>query len=150
MKRFSAATLLRSTLILLLSGVLTACAMQASHPQPTLYERLGGKEALTAVVNHLWGVVAADERINGRFAKTSPEAFAGQLIDFLCEGTGGPCNYEGKDMLAAHTGMNITEAEFMALGEDVKQTLEHFSVPAAEQEEVMAMLIGMKGAVVGH
>jgi len=121
-----------------------------AQPQASLYDRLGGKEALSAVVNHLWGVVAADERINGRFANTQPAAFAGQLVDFLCQGTGGPCQYQGKNMHDAHTGMNLSSAEFMALGDDVVQTLNHFKVPAAEQKEVMDLLISMQGDVIDH
>jgi len=127
-----------------------ACSGTASKPQATLYDRLGGKEALTAVVGHLWGVVAADERINGRFANTKPEIFAGQLVDFLCQGTGGPCQYQGQNMHDAHEGMNLSGAEFMALGEDVATTLNHFKVPAAEQKEVMDLLISMQDSVINH
>ena len=117
---------------------------------PSLYDRLGGKEALTAVVGELWSVVAADERINGRFAHTKPEVFGAQLVDFLCQASGGPCTYHGRAMKSAHTGMHLTEAEFNALAEDTTKALNKFQVPAAEQGEVIGMLGSLKGDVINH
>lgn len=125
----------------------TALAETAGKP---LYDRLGGKEALNAVVAELWSVVAADARINGRFAHTKPEAFAGQLVDFLCQASGGPCQYHGKDMKAAHTGMKLSESDFNALAEDTASVLDKFKVPAQEKGEVLGMLGSLKGAVVGQ
>lgn len=116
----------------------------------TLYERLGGKPALTAVVNELWTVVAADARINGRFGKTDPKVFGGQLVEFLCQGSGGPCKYKGADMKAAHTGMMLTDAEFTALAEDTVKALDKFKVPATEKNEVIALLGSMKADVINH
>lgn len=127
------------------------CAPAAAQTAPrTLYERLGGKDALTAVVSELWAVVGADARINRHFAQTRPEAFAGQLVDFLCQASGGPCQYKGKDMLAAHTGMHLTDGDFNALAEDTAVVLDRFKVPATEKGEVMDMLGGLKPSVVGR
>jgi hemoglobin len=128
-----------------------ACATAyAESPAKTLYERLGGQPALNAVVAELWNVVAADARINGYFTKTRPEAFAGQLADFLCQASGGPCQYKGKDMASAHTGMHLSEADFSALAEDTGIVLDKFKVPAREKGEVLGMLGGLKGDVVGR
>lgn len=140
----------RHTAALALAFSLTAGSAFADTAPKPLYDRLGGKEALTAVVGELWNVVAADARINRYFAQTKPEIFAGQLIDFLCQASGGPCHYKGRDMLAAHTGMNLSEADFNALAEDTAVVLDKFKVPAQEKGEVMGMLGGLKGAVVGH
>ena len=139
----------RVALSLVLAASVAACTSMQPE-QKSLYDRLGGKEALAAVVQHLWGVVAQDTRINGYFAKTKPEAFAGQLVDFLCQGTGGPCVYKGQDMVKAHTGMQVTGAAFDALAEDIVITLDHFKVPEKEKGEVMSMLGGMKQAVINH
>lgn len=136
--------------VLALAFSLSSQAVRAETDSRSLYERLGGKPALTAVVNELWSVVAADARINRYFAKTKPEAFAGQLVDFLCQASGGPCKYQGKDMKAAHTGMKLSEADFNALAEDTAAVLDKFKVPTQEKGEVMGMLGGLKGAVVGH
>lgn len=127
---------------------LSACSTAKAPATPTLYERLGGKPALTAVVNELWTQVAADTRINARFANTRPEAFGGQLVDFLCQASGGPCTYKGKDMKTAHTGMNLSEAEFNALAEDTVKALDKFKVPAKEKNEVMTLLGSLKGDVI--
>jgi hemoglobin len=132
----------------LLSLSFSGAASAADNP--SLYQRLGGKAALTAVVNELWAVVAADTRINAYFAHTKPEAFGGQLVDFLCQASGGPCKYQGQDMKAAHTGMQLGDADFNALAEDTAKALDKFKVPAAEKSEVMNLLGSLKGDVVNR
>jgi hemoglobin len=136
----------------LLAGGLIAISLSAASfaADKTLYERLGGKVALQAVVGELWNNVAADARINGRFKHTKPEAFGGQLVEFLCQASGGPCKYQGKDMKSAHTGMKLTDAEFSALAEDTTKALDKFKVPAREQSEVIGLLASLKGDVVGR
>lgn len=138
----------RCAAIGLLSLTFSAGAFAADNP--SLYQRLGGKPALTAVVNELWALVAADTRINARFAHTRPEAFGGQLVDFLCQASGGPCKYQGKDMKSAHTGMQLDDAEFNALAEDAAKALDKFKVPAGEKNEVMNLLASLKGDVVNR
>ena len=124
-------------------------------PTPTLYERLGGINAISAVVDQFLANVVADNRINGRFAATVADPFRTQLlrnnlIDQVCAGSGGPCQYKGKTMLAAHQGLNITTAEFNALVEDLVAALDQFSVPAAEKNELLGILGPMQSDVVGH
>jgi hemoglobin len=141
----------KKSLSLLVGGLVAISLAAASYAaDKSLYERLGGKPALQAVVGELWNNVAADARINGRFKHTKPEAFGGQLVDFLCQASGGPCRYQGKDMKAAHTGMKLTDAEFTALAEDTTKALDKFKVPAKEQGEVIGLLASLKGDVVGH
>jgi hemoglobin len=131
---------------------LTAMSLStfAADMPKSLYDRLGGKPAINAVVGELWNVVAADARINGRFAHTKPEIFGAQLADFLCQASGGPCKYTGQDMKSAHTGMKLTDAEFNALAEDTTKALDKFKVPSKEKGEVIGMLGSLKGDVVGH
>ncbi|CAD5373685.1 Group 1 truncated hemoglobin [Rubrivivax sp. A210] len=144
-------TLNRVALRLAAAGLVSlALSGVASAADKSLYERLGGKPALTAVVGEVWNNVAADARINKYFAKTKPEVFGGQLVDFLCQASGGPCQYKGKDMQAAHTGMKLSDGDFNALAEDVAKALDKFKVPAKEKSEVMNMLGGLRGAVVNH
>lgn len=130
------------------AAVSFSLAGSAIAAEKSLYDRLGGKPALQAVVGELWNNVAADKRINGRFAKTKPDVFGAQLVDFLCQASGGPCKYTGKDMTAAHKGMNLSEAEFNALAEDTVKALDKFKVPAKEKGEVMDLLSSLKGAVI--
>ena len=115
----------------------------------SLYDRLGGKEAITVVIDDFVANVAADKRINARFAKTDIPHLKQMLVDQVCQATGGPCTYTGKTMLDAHKGMKITEAEFTALGEDLTMSLDKHSVPAAEKTELLTALGGMKGDIVG-
>lgn len=117
---------------------------------PSLFDRLGGKGALTAVVNELWTVVAADTRINARFAHTKPEVFGAQLVDFLCQASGGPCKYQGQDMKAAHTGMKLNEGDFNALAEDTVKALDKFKVGTGEKNEVMQLLGSLRGDVINR
>jgi len=118
--------------------------------QKSLYERLGGRKNIEAVVYKLWEYVSKDGRINHYFSTTKPEVFAGKLTDFLCVGAGGPCEYRGRSMRETHTGMHITEADFNALAEDTVKALDFYNVPEREKNEVMKMLGSLKSDVVGH
>lgn len=136
--------------ISLLSTVLVAagCASTAAKPETSLYQRLGGLEAITAVVDDFVANVAADSRINGRFATTDIPRLKRLLIEQICAGTGGPCTYTGRDMKTTHAGMGITDAEFDALVEDLVRSLDKFKVPAAEKEELLGILGPMKADIV--
>src|SRR5215470_2302767 len=84
-------------------------AMMEKKP---LYDRLGGKPAITAVVDDFIGNVAGDARINQRFANANIPRLKAMLVDQICEASGGPCKYTGQSMKVAHAGMKITDAEF--------------------------------------
>lgn len=118
-------------------------------PKP-LYDRLGGKDAIAGVVEEFVGNVAADARINKRFEHADVPNLKKQLVDQICNATGGPCQYTGKDMKTAHTGMQISDAEFTALVEDLAKALDKFQVPAKEQGELLGALAGMKPLIVGQ
>ena len=134
---------------LLLAGM--ACStMEPTGGQAStgLYERLGGKAAITAVVDKFVGNVANDARINGRFATTDIPRLKGHLVDQVCAATGGPCTYTGRDMVTTHAGMHITNSEFLALVEDLVAALDSFKVPQAEQNELLGLLGPMKSDIV--
>jgi hemoglobin len=114
----------------------------------SLYDRLGGKDAITAVVKDFIGNVVADKRINAFFKNADAAKLQTSLVDQVCEATGGPCKYKGKDMKTAHKGMKITEADFNALVEDLVKSLDKFKVPKKEKEELLGALGGMKGDIV--
>ena len=114
----------------------------------TLYERLGGIDAITAVVEDFRDRVAADDRINLKFARTDLARLRKMLIDQVCEATAGPCRYNGRSMKEAHAGMNVTKGEFNALVDDLVATLNQFKVPSAEQEELLAILGPLKSDIV--
>ncbi len=143
----------RSGLLLILLGL--AVAGCASAPTagpaasgPSLYDRLGQKPAITAVVDRFVANVAADARINGRFATTDIPKLKAHLVDQVCMATGGLCVYTGRDMKSAHAGMKISTAEFNALVEDLVAALDHFKVPEKEKSELLGLLGPMKADIV--
>ena len=140
---------MRTFLALAMLAALTACSsMMEPKPDPSLYDRLGGKPAITAVVDDFVGNVAADSRINGFFAKANVPHLKAMLVDQICEASGGPCKYTGRDMKSAHAGMGVGEAQFGALVEDLVKSLDKFKVPAREKNELLAALGSMKKDIV--
>jgi hemoglobin len=115
----------------------------------SLYDRLGGKEAITAVVDAFVANVAADERINKFFEKTDIPHLKQMLVDQICGATGGPCEYTGKDMKTVHTGMNITEEQWNATVEDLVKALDGAGVQQKEKDELIGVIAGMHKDIVG-
>jgi hemoglobin len=114
----------------------------------SLYERLGGLGAITAVVDSFAARCAGDERINRKFERTDIPRLKSMLVDQVCEATGGPCTYAGRGMRETHDGMAVTAGEFDALVEDLVATLDEFNVPKAEQDELLGLLAPMRGDIV--
>jgi hemoglobin len=129
-----------------------ACQNMGTMPmqQKSLYERLGGKDAIVAVVDDFVANVAADNRINHYFAKTDIARLKTNLADQICAGTGGPCTYKGRDMKTAHAGMGVTNADFDALVGDLVKTLDKFKVPEKEKGELLGILGPMRPSIVGQ
>src|SRR5262245_12300412 len=128
--------------------LLTAFSVAAFAQQKSLYERLGGKDAISAVVDDFAGNVLADSRINKKFAKSDPARLLANLKDFVCFATNGPCRYTGLSMKESHKNMGTTAGEFTALVEDLVKTLNKFNVPAAEQKELLTALAGLRPDIV--
>src|SRR5271169_3156942 len=85
----------------------------------TLYDRLGGKVAIVAVVNQFVANVAADTSISRYFVHTNIPRLKAMLVDQICQAAGGPCKYRGRDMKSIHRGMGITGREFNNLVSDL-------------------------------
>lgn len=114
----------------------------------SLYERLGGQNAIVTVIDDFVARCAGDDRINAKFARSDIDRLKRMLVDQVCEATGGPCTYRGRDMKETHDGMGVTAGEFDALVEDLVATLNGFNVPQAEQDELLGLLGPMKGDIV--
>jgi hemoglobin len=114
----------------------------------SLYVRLGGKTAITKVVDDFVGHVAADTRINRFFAHTDIPHLKMELVNQICEAAGGPCKYTGKSMKEAHQGMGISTADFNALVEDLVWALDQNKVGEKEKNELLAVLGPMKSDIV--
>ena len=131
----------------------TATVSFAATMEKSLYDRLGGKKAIVAVVDEFVARVAADKRINGFFKDTAADpkrlaTFKNNLVNQICQATGGPCKYTGKDMKTAHKGMGITDADFNALVEDLSGALDKFKVGAKEKGDLLAALGPLKKDIV--
>lgn len=114
----------------------------------SLYERLGGSAAMSAVVEDFVARCAADARINAKFARTDVPRLTSMLVDQVTMATGGPATYRGRSMPDTHRGMGVTAGEFEALVEDLLATLDKFAVPSAEQQELIGILAPMRGDIV--
>ena len=114
----------------------------------SLYQRLGGTEAIVAVVDDFVGRCAADARINQKFARTDVPRLKKMLVDQVTAAAGGPATYTGRSMAETHDGMAVTAGEFDALVADLVATLDHFAVPAAEQQELLGILGPLRSDIV--
>lgn len=138
-----------SGLLLTLSGCQSLeQGSKSSVTDKPLYERLGGKPAITAVVEDFVGRVAADHRINGKFATTDIPRLKTLLIEQICQASGGPCTYTGRSMKTTHAGMGVSNADFDALVGNLVATLNTFHVPEREKNELLGALGPMKKDIV--
>lgn len=144
----------RLSLLLPLCLVACAGAKPATKPEAkaevkkTLFDRLGGKPAVEAVIDDFLGRVSQDTSINAGFAVSHVPRIRQRLIELVCVGTGGPCTYSGRDMGTAHAGLGVTGAQFDALVGHLVATLDKFKVPATEKGELLGILGPMKPAIV--
>jgi hemoglobin len=117
----------------------------------TLYDRLGGYDAINAVANNLLPRMMAD-RLLGRFWQHRGEDGLARekqlLIDFLCSAAGGPMYYTGRDMKLSHKGMRISEADWQAFLGHLNATLDAFALPAPERGEVLTFMESTKADIV--
>lgn len=117
----------------------------------TLYERLGGYDAISAVANNLVSRLQADAQL-GRFWQHRGEDGVKReiqlLVNFLCSCAGGPMYYTGRDMKTSHKGMRISESDWAALIGHLQDTLAAFQVPQAEREAVVAFIQSTKSDIV--
>jgi len=139
---------------LMFAAIIGLAAMApAMFADDALYKSLGGKKAITAVVNDFVGRCASDSRINSFFKATAADPkrlakFKGNLVDQICQAAGGPCKYKGKDMKTAHAGMGIASADFDALVEDLVASLDKLKVKPADKQALLGVLGPMKSDIV--
>ncbi|MDB6105211.1 MAG: group 1 hemoglobin [Gammaproteobacteria bacterium] len=127
--------------------LLLMLAMSA-HASPTLYERIGGEAKLKATVDEFTNIILEDDRINFTFADSDMSKFKKLIFEQLCEITQGPCKYTGRDMHEAHAKLNLNNAQFNALAEDLYIAFDRVHVPYRVQNKVMALLAPMQRDVV--
>jgi len=126
----------------------------ATAKPKSLYVRLGGKKGITAVVNDFVSRLNTDTRVSTFFAATTADptrltTFKQHLVEQLCQASGGPCKYTGKDMKSAHAGMNITTENFNAVVEDLTAALDKYKVGSNEKNQLLGVLSPMKADIAG-
>jgi len=114
----------------------------------SLYVRLGGTEGITKIASDLVDIHLANPRISPRYANSDISKLKNGAATFFIAGTGGPNDYQGKDMLATHKGMDIDSSEFLAVLDDALLALEKNQVAQREKEEVLWVLYSMKADIV--
>jgi hemoglobin len=118
-----------------------------SDETKTLYERLGGYDAIAAVANDLLPRLRGDPQLGRFWAHRGEDGIMREkqlLIDFLCVSTGGPVYYRGRDMTLTHRGMRISDSDWNVFLGHAAATLATFQVPEAEQREVVAFVQSLK------
>ncbi|MCB2004936.1 MAG: group 1 truncated hemoglobin [Burkholderiaceae bacterium] len=115
----------------------------------TLYDRLGRRDGITNITRELIKNHMANPLVRNRYEQiTDMDRIERNVIDFFCAGSGGPEAYHGKDMVATHRGMNVSEQEFVAVIDDAMAALETCGVEPPVRNEVLAVLWSMKAEVV--
>jgi hemoglobin len=122
-----------------------------SNGQKSLYERLGGYDAIAALAANLLERLRADPQLGRFWANRSTDGIKRELqllIDFLCSSAGGPVYYMGRDVTVIHHGMRISESDWEKFLPHVAATLDKFGVPGPERQEVTAFLQSFKKDIV--
>lgn len=139
------------TLLALLTGILAIAPL--SQADDSLYKGLGQKKGITAVVNDFVGRCATDPKINSFFADTAKDPkrlakFKTNLVNQICQASGGPCKYTGKDMKSAHAGMGISGADFDELVGNLVAALDKAGVKPENKNALLGALGPMKKDIV--
>lgn len=115
--------------------------------EKSLYQRLGGKAALDAVIDAFYVKVLADARIKQHFEDVNMDKQRRKQKAFLAAAFGGPTPWTGKDMRKAHADLKLTEADFNAVAENLVATLKDFKVKQELIDEVVAIALSVKDQV---
>lgn len=119
--------------------------------EKSLYDRLGGYDAITAVVNNLLPRLQADAQLGRFWQNRGYDGIQREkqlLIDYLCANSGGPMFYTGRDMKVSHKGMKISESDWTAFLGHAGATFASMNVPKAECDDVVAFVLSLKGDMV--
>ncbi len=141
--------------LLILSLFVVSLSGCAQQEQPSLFERLGGTDGITSIVNDAIAAHTENPVIKARFIpyKDQPEQLAvikQHFVDFLSSGTGGPAEYTGRDMPTSHAGMNISEEEYMALVDDLMIVLDEHNIDEETKKDMLYISWSIKGMIIGQ
>lgn len=117
----------------------------------TLYQRIGGYDSIAEIVDEFFARMADDERLQVHFAGLDEDAMRQvrqDTVDFVCEKTGGPCFYTGRDMAEAHEGTGISEADWERATELMAAALDTAGVQGELRDEIGTFLAGLRQDIV--
>ena len=132
-------------------AVLQFASVAPVHAQTVaapVFDAMGGKEGIANITGEFVALILADTRINASFKDVDQERLRKMLAEQFCELSGGPCKYSGKAMDVIHDGLDITNAQFNALAEDLQIVLERYKVPSSAQNKLVAKLAPMQKLIV--
>lgn len=114
----------------------------------TLYEQLRGEEGISQLVDRIVDKHLANPVVGVRFANGDLSRARTMGKEFFAAGSGAPIEYTGKSMLEAHTGMNISEQEYLAVVDDIIEAMEELGYELAVRNEVLAIAYSLKGDII--
>ena len=139
---------------LALTALPAAAPAQGSAPQQSLYDRLGGIYPITVVVDEFIDRLLINDLINANPAiaaartRVPAPGLKFHVSALVCQATGGPCQYTGRAMKPAHAHLHITEREWQEMVRVFQDVLGRLKVPAAEQQELVAIVESTKADIV--
>jgi len=144
--------------LLMIAAIALFCFSAASAQNTTtgmkeksLYQRLGGYDALAAVSDDFIERLASNKLL-GRFvvglSEDSKKKLRQHFVEFLCNATGGSCVYMGRDMKTSHAGLGISEEDWKESVKLLVETLDKFKIPEKEKDEVLAAVGSLKKDIV--
>ncbi|MEN8139041.1 MAG: group 1 truncated hemoglobin [Bacteroidota bacterium] len=142
------------SIVLFLSIMVSACAQKPSKDEgPSLFDRLGGTEGISMIIDDMVDIHMKNPAINARFLPDKGteklEVTKQHVKDFLSAGSGGPAEYKGRDLVTAHKGMNIQPEEFVHATDDLMIALDKNNIDEATKKDVLFILWGLKSSVIG-
>jgi hemoglobin len=132
------------------AGTMQEKPASAPAGKDALYRELGGTLGITSVVDAFLPRINGDARINTLFRNVDHDDLRRLVIEQLCAATGGPCTYTGRSMQEAHSGLNLTDADFKAFVDDLVAAMNQLKVPKPSQKKLLALLAPMKPQIVGQ
>lgn len=151
LRRNALRTVFVSLALSLSLATLLSASAQDGMMKKSLYERLGGYNAIAAVVDDFVGRLVADKQFERFFAGHSTDSkkrIRQHIVDQFCAAAGGPCVYTGRTMKDSHVGLNISEADWDGAAKHLVATLDKFKVPEAEKKDLLAFVGSLKNDIV--
>ena len=130
------------------AGLLLACSVAFAQTNDALYQQLGGQRGLVTLMDDFMVRLLADPRMNPFFKDTDQKHIKEELVAQFCEVSGGPCRRNGPDMKKAHSGIDVTKANFNALVEVLQQSMDAQGIAFAAQNRLLAKLAPMHREII--